>query len=88
MMGRLAGLPRGEARRRTAELLLHRFDLVDAGRRRVSTYSGGMRRRLDLAASLVARPVDALPRRAYDRPGSAQPAGDVGGDRGSSSTAA
>ena len=56
MMGRLAGLPRGEARRRAAELL-HRFDLVDAGRRRVSTYSGGMRRRLDLAASLVARPV-------------------------------
>jgi ABC-2 type transport system ATP-binding protein len=55
MMGRLAGLPRAEARRRTGELL-DRFDLVDAGQRRVATYSGGMRRRLDLAASLVARP--------------------------------
>ncbi|HEX5899775.1 MAG TPA: ATP-binding cassette domain-containing protein [Solirubrobacteraceae bacterium] len=55
MMGRLAGLPRGDARRRAGELL-ERFDLVEAGRRRVATYSGGMRRRLDLAASLVARP--------------------------------
>jgi ABC-2 type transport system ATP-binding protein len=56
MMGRLAGLPRAKARRRAAELL-DRFDLVDAGPRRVATYSGGMRRRLDLAASLVARPL-------------------------------
>jgi ABC-2 type transport system ATP-binding protein len=55
MMGRLAGLPRRDARRRAGELL-ERFDLVEAGRRRVATYSGGMRRRLDLAASLVARP--------------------------------
>ncbi len=55
MMGRLAGLSRVEARRRSGELL-GRFDLVEAGRRKVSTYSGGMRRRLDLAASLVARP--------------------------------
>ena len=55
MMGRLAGLPRGEARRRAADLL-DRFDLGEAGRRRVATYSGGMRRRLDLAASLVRRP--------------------------------
>jgi ABC-2 type transport system ATP-binding protein len=43
------------ARRRTAELL-ERFDLADAANRRVATYSGGMRRRLDLAASLVAAP--------------------------------
>jgi ABC-2 type transport system ATP-binding protein len=55
MMGRLAGLSRAQARRRAAALL-ERFDLVDAGRRRVATYSGGMRRRLDLAAGVVARP--------------------------------
>src|SRR6478735_2439855 len=55
MMGRLAGLSRAEARVRARDLLA-RFDLVDAGDRRVGTYSGGMRRRLDLAASLVTRP--------------------------------
>jgi ABC-2 type transport system ATP-binding protein len=55
MMGRLAGLSRRDARRRAAELL-ERFDLVAAGGRRVGTYSGGMRRRLDLACSLVGRP--------------------------------
>src|SRR4051794_29201635 len=55
MMGRLAGLPRAQARARAAELLA-RFGLVAAGGRRVATYSGGMRRRLDLAASLVGRP--------------------------------
>ncbi|WP_434743621.1 ATP-binding cassette domain-containing protein [Micromonospora sp. SH-82] len=55
MMGRLAGLGRAAARRR-ADDLLDRFDLVDAGGRRVVTYSGGMRRRLDLAAGLVGDP--------------------------------
>jgi ABC-2 type transport system ATP-binding protein len=55
MMGRLAGLPGREARRRAAELL-ERFDLTEAGRRTVATWSGGMRRRLDLAAGLVGRP--------------------------------
>jgi len=55
MMGRLCGLSGAEAKAR-AEELLHRFDLADAGRRRVGTYSGGMRRRLDLAAGLVGRP--------------------------------
>jgi ABC-2 type transport system ATP-binding protein len=55
MMARLAGLPPRAARRRAGELL-DRFDLVAAGDRRVATYSGGMRRRLDLAASLVRRP--------------------------------
>jgi ABC-2 type transport system ATP-binding protein len=55
MMARLSGLPRVAARRRADELLA-RFDLVEAGHRRVATYSGGMRRRLDLAASLVGSP--------------------------------
>ncbi|GAA2440359.1 daunorubicin resistance protein DrrA family ABC transporter ATP-binding protein [Actinomadura vinacea] len=55
MMGRLRKLPRAQARRRAAELL-ERFDLTDAARRRVGTYSGGMRRRLDLAAGLVTDP--------------------------------
>ena len=55
MMGRLAGLGRAVARDRAGELL-RRFDLTDAARRRLVTYSGGMRRRLDLAASLVAQP--------------------------------
>jgi ABC-2 type transport system ATP-binding protein len=52
MTARLAGLPRAAARRRATELL-EQFELTEAGRRRVGTYSGGMRRRLDLAASLV-----------------------------------
>ena len=52
MMGRLSGLGRQQSRDRAAQLL-ERFDLTDAARRRVGTYSGGMRRRLDLALSLV-----------------------------------
>ena len=55
MIGRLLGLSRGDARARAAELLA-RFELSDAAGRRAKTYSGGMRRRLDLAASLVGRP--------------------------------
>jgi ABC-2 type transport system ATP-binding protein len=55
MLGRLLDLGRRAARTRANELL-ERFDLADARDRRVSTYSGGMRRRLDLAASLVVRP--------------------------------
>ncbi len=55
MMGRLAGLGRAGSRARARELL-GRFDLTGAAARRVATYSGGMRRRLDLAASLVAQP--------------------------------
>jgi ABC-2 type transport system ATP-binding protein len=58
MIGRLAGLPRRASRARAAELL-ERFDLIEAAGRRVGTYSGGMRRRLDLAASLI-RPVQVL----------------------------
>jgi len=55
MMARLRHLAPREARDRAARLLA-KFDLDDARRRLVKTYSGGMRRRLDLAASLVARP--------------------------------
>ena len=55
MIGRLLGVPRSEARARAAELLA-RFELADAAARPVKTYSGGMRRRLDLAASLVGQP--------------------------------
>ncbi len=55
LIGRLLEIPKAEAKRRSDELL-DRFDLADAGDRSVKTYSGGMRRRLDLAASLVQRP--------------------------------
>ncbi|HEY1358208.1 MAG TPA: ATP-binding cassette domain-containing protein [Thermoleophilaceae bacterium] len=55
MIGRLYHLPRAEVRKRTDELL-ERLNLTQAADRLVRTYSGGMRRRLDLAASLVARP--------------------------------
>ncbi|MEV7868854.1 ATP-binding cassette domain-containing protein [Streptomyces sp. NPDC088124] len=55
MMARLGGLPRDAARRRAAELL-DRFGLTDSGHRLAATYSGGMRRRLDLAAGLVGAP--------------------------------
>ena len=55
MVGRLYHLPKAEARSRANELL-ERFDLVDAAKRPAKTYSGGMRRRLDLAAALVYRP--------------------------------
>jgi daunorubicin resistance ABC transporter ATP-binding subunit len=55
MIGRLSGLRRGEARARAAELL-DQFDLADAADRMLREYSGGMRRRLDLAAGLVTRP--------------------------------
>ncbi|GAA4154632.1 ATP-binding cassette domain-containing protein [Actinomadura keratinilytica] len=55
LIGRLLGLPRRRAKARAAELL-ERFELTDAAERAAKTYSGGMRRRLDLAASLVGRP--------------------------------
>ena len=55
MVGQLHQLSRREARRRTDELL-HQFALADAGDRPVGGYSGGMRRRLDLAATLVSHP--------------------------------
>jgi oleandomycin transport system ATP-binding protein len=55
MIGRLLGIPAKDARARARELLRD-FDLSEAASKLVKTYSGGMRRRLDLAASLVGRP--------------------------------
>ncbi|SEH01800.1 oleandomycin transport system ATP-binding protein [Nonomuraea solani] len=55
LLGRLLNLSKRQARARAAELL-ERFELTDAATRPISTFSGGMRRRLDLAASLVGRP--------------------------------
>jgi ABC-2 type transport system ATP-binding protein len=55
MVGRLYGLSAAEAKRRSVEVL-ERFGLAEAGGRLAKTYSGGMRRRLDLAASLTGRP--------------------------------
>src|SRR5260370_25348517 len=55
LMGRLRHLPATERRARATELL-ERFDLVDAARQTPATYSGGMKRRLDLAMTLMGRP--------------------------------
>jgi oleandomycin transport system ATP-binding protein len=55
LIGRLLGMPRPAAKQRAGELLAQ-FGLADAADRATKTYSGGMRRRLDLAASLVGRP--------------------------------
>jgi oleandomycin transport system ATP-binding protein len=55
LIGRLLEIPRKDAKSRATELL-ERFELAEAAGRSVKTYSGGMRRRLDLAASLVQRP--------------------------------
>jgi ABC-2 type transport system ATP-binding protein len=55
MVGRLYHMPRADARTR-ADDLLERFDLTESAKRPAKTYSGGMRRRLDLAAALVFRP--------------------------------
>jgi oleandomycin transport system ATP-binding protein len=55
LLGRLLGQPRAEAKQRARELLAD-FRLEDAADRAAKTYSGGMRRRLDLAASLIGRP--------------------------------
>src|ERR1700752_2075356 len=55
MFGRLQGLSKSAARTRATELI-REFDLVDAANRRVGTYSGGMRRRIDIGCGLVVRP--------------------------------
>ena len=65
-------------RRAAAAATLDRLGLADAGDRLVKTYSGGMRRRLDLGASLVGSPASAPPRRADNRPRSPQPHRAVG----------
>src|SRR5690606_23654497 len=55
LLARLLGFSRAQAKTRTEELL-HAFDLEDAANKQVKAYSGGMRRRLDVAASLVRTP--------------------------------
>lgn len=55
MIGRLHGMTSSQAKKRADELL-ERFDLLEPGKKSVKTYSGGMRRRLDLASSLVVSP--------------------------------
>ena len=55
LIGRLLGIPKAEAKLRAGELMAQ-FGLTEAADRATKTYSGGMRRRLDLAASLVGRP--------------------------------
>jgi daunorubicin resistance ABC transporter ATP-binding subunit len=55
LIGRLYGMNGAQAKKRAGELL-ERFDLLEPGKKSVKTYSGGMRRRLDLAASLVVSP--------------------------------
>ena len=79
MQGRLFGLPGAAAHARAAELL-EALDLADAGDRPIETYSGGMRRRLDVGLGMVHRPVAAVPRRADDRAGPAGASPDVGRD--------
>ena len=71
LMADLRHLARDAGQQRVAELLAQ-FDLIDAANKLLSTYSGGMRRRLDLAMTLVDRPDGDLPRRADDGLGPAQ----------------
>ena len=77
MMGRLYRLTAASARVRAQELL-EEFDLVEAAGRPAKTYSGGMRRRLDLAVSLIATPPVLFPGRAHHRPRSPLAPGHVG----------
>ena len=70
LLGRLLGLGRPAAKERATELL-EAFGIADAAGRLVKNYSGGMRRRLDIAASIVVTPRADVPRRADHRPGPA-----------------
>lgn len=74
MFARLLGLSRKDAARRATELL-KQFSLTEAADRPASGYSGGMRRRLDIAVSLIRNPQRPVPRRAHHRP---RPAGTPG----------
>src|SRR3954467_14806000 len=76
MVGRLYHLGKGASQTRARELL-ERFELDDAGDRVAKTYSGGMRRRLDLAAALVARPPVLFLHRPPPRPARRPPTGAV-----------
>ena len=78
--GAARALEAPSAPRRGTELL-ERVGLTDAADRKVGGYSGGMKRRLDLALALVHAPVDPVPRRADDRPRPAEPQRAVGGGR-------
>ena len=78
LIGQLLDLRRARRQGAARAELLAEFDLTEAGDRPAKTYSGGMRRRLDLAASLVGRPVGDLPRRADHRPRPGQARGRVG----------
>jgi ABC-2 type transport system ATP-binding protein len=62
LQGRIYGVPPGELRRRVPELL-ERFGLAAAAPRLARSYSGGMRRRLDMATALVHRPASRSPPR-------------------------
>ena len=77
MVARLYGQGRAQAVA-SATRILEQMDLVEAADRRAKTYSGGMRRRLDLGASLVGSPRLLLARRADDRPRPRQPQRGVG----------
>ncbi len=78
MVARLFGWSRRDARRRAADVL-ERLGLADAGDRLVRGWSGGMRRRLDLGATLVGEPAPAAARRADDRTRPGEPDRPVGG---------
>ncbi len=77
MIGGLYGIARKTLARRSDELL-EQFSLTEAGNKQVKSYSGGMRRRLDLAVSLLAAPTRPLPRRADHWSRSAEPLRTVG----------
>ena len=79
LFGRLNGFSKAVARRRADELLAQ-FELTDAADRAVKKYSGGMRRRIDLAVTLILRAGGLVPRRADDRSRSSQPQRGVAGD--------
>ncbi len=87
MVARLFGLSKTDSVKASADVL-ERLGLTDAGDRLVRDYSGGMRRRLDLGASLVGRPAPAAARRAHHRARPPEPHRAVGGHPGPGGRAA